>query len=524
MTITMAKRVRAPAMGATTLPMAAPAALLAMLWAPHAGAEIKVTPAVDLRATYSDNVSLTSDELARGQFVTELSPSVAIVSNTPRLKLHARAAVHMYAYSGERVSGTNSSSRDLSADARANLIDELLYFDGNATIGQRSVSAFGPQSGNGYSDAKRDEVRTWRASPYLRRRFGNLASAEARYTRDSVQTSNAAFGNSTSNTAAVTLASGPTFRTVGWGFQASRQEIDDSLRGDSRVDTSALNLRLRVTNEFSLKASGGYDRYDYDGEGGETAGSSRSVGFIWTPSLRTSIDASIGKRFYGDSYSLSALHRSRNTTWNITYNDAVTTAREQFLLPAPITTFSILERLFIATYPDPVERRLAVEAYMRATGVPIVQGQATNVLTNRFLLQKTLQASVGLIGSRSSAILSFNATERTALSPQRADSALLPPSLPSLNDDLRTVGATLAATYRLSPRSNVNASLGKTRTESLTTGFTGDQSLMSLALTRQFQRSIRGIVEVRHQRGTAAIPGGNEYRENSISASLSYQL
>ncbi len=521
----MAKRVRAPAMGAPTLPMAAPAALLAMLWAPHAAAEIKVTPAVDLRATYSDNVSLVADEAARGQFITELSPSVTLTSNTPRLKLRALAAVHLYAYSGARVSGTNSSSRELSADARANLIDELLYFDGNASIAQQSVSAFGPQTGaNGYSNANRDEVRTWRASPYLRHRFGTLASGEFRYTRDSVQSSNAAFGDSTSNAAALVLSSGPSFRTVGWGFQASRQELDDTLGRKSRVDTSTLNLRLRVTNELSLKASGGYDRYDFDGEGGETAGSSRSVGFVWTPSLRTSVDATIGKRFYGDSYSLSALHRSRNTTWNITYSDGVTTAREQFLLPAPITTFSILERLFVATYPDPVERRLAVEAYMRATGLPIVQGVATNVLTNRFLLQKTLQASVGLIGSRSSAILSLNATERTALSPRKADSGLLSPNLPSLNDDLRLVGATLAATYRLSPRSNVNASLGRTRTESLTTGFTGDQSLMSLALTRQFQRNIRGMVEVRHQQGTAAIPGGNKYRENAISASLSYQL
>ncbi len=512
-------------MGAQSLPMAAPVALLAMLWAPHAGAEIKVTPAVDLRATYSDNVNLTSDESARGQFITELSPSMAITSNTPRLKLRALASAHLYAFSGERVSGTNSSSRELSADARANLIDELLYFDGNAAIGQQSVSAFGPQTGNnGYSSANRDEVRTWRASPYVRRRLGNLANAEVRYTRDSVQSGNAAFGDSTSDTAALTLTSGPTFRTVGWGVQARRQEIEDSLRGNSLIDTSTLNLRLRVTNELSLTASGGYDRYDFDGEGGKTAGSSRSAGFVWTPSLRTSINATIGKRFYGDSYSLNALHRSRNSTWNITYSDGITTAREQFLLPAPITTFTILERLFVATYPDPVERRLAVEAYMRATGLPIVQGSATNVLTNRFLLQKTLQASVGLISSRSTAILSLNATERTALSPQKADSALLPPNLPSLNDDLRLVGATFAATYRLSPRSNVVASLGKSRTESLTTNFTGDQSLLSLSLTRQFLRSVRGMVEVRHQQGSAAIPGGNKYRENAISASLSYQL
>jgi uncharacterized protein (PEP-CTERM system associated) len=521
----MAKRVRAPAMGASMRPLAAPAALLAMLWAPHARAEIKVVPAVDLRATYSDNVNLATDEFARGQFFTELSPSLSIQSNSPRLKLRAMAAAHLYAYSGGRVDGTNTTSRELSADARANLIDDLLYFDGAASIGQRSISAFGPQvSNNGYSSANSDEVRTWRASPYLRHRFGNLAEGELRYTRDSVQSSNPAFGDSVGNNIELKLGGGKSFRTIGWDLQASRQDLDDSFGRRSRIDTGTLTLRARVTNEFTVKASGGYDHFDYLPQGGETAGRSHSVGFVWTPSLRTSIDLSVGKRFFGDSYALTALHRSRHTVWNVTYSDGVTTAREQFLIPAPVTTFSLLERLFVATYPDPVARREAVEAYMRATGLPIVHGQATNYFSNRFLLQKALQASAGFIGSRSTAIVSFNATERTALSNAQTDNALLPPNLSSLNDDVRQVGVSLAASYRLSPRSSVNAALGKSRTESLTTGFTGDQTQLSISLSRQFLRSVKGQVELRHLQGAAAIPGGNEYRENAISASLSYQL
>ena len=84
------------------------------------------------------------------------------------------------------------------------------------------------------------------------------------------------------------------------------------------------------------------------------------AGFAWEPSSRTSVSASIGERFFGRTYYLSASHRTRRTVWNISYDEAVTTTRSQFFLPAAIDTAALLDRLFTGVYPDPVQRKLAV--------------------------------------------------------------------------------------------------------------------------------------------------------------------
>jgi uncharacterized protein (PEP-CTERM system associated) len=512
-------------MGAPMLPLAAPMALLAMLLAPHARAEIKVVPAVDLSATYTDNVRLEADETKHGQFITELSPSLSLSSNTPRLKLRAVLATHLYAYLGGQVDGTNNSSRELSADARATLVDELLYFDGGASIGQQSNSAFGPQANNnGYANANRSEVRTWRASPYLKHHFGATAEAELRYTRDSVHSGNQGFADSTGDSVALTIASGPTFHTLGWGALYNRQDVDDSLGRKSRAESAELNLRLRLTSDFSLKGALGYDRYDFGEFGGKTAGPSRSVGFLWAPSLRTSIDASVGKRYFGNSYALTALHHSRHTVWNVNYSDGVTTSRAEFLGTAQVSTAALLDRLFVATYPNAQERRQAVDAYMLATGLPPTVPDKINTFTNRFLLQKQWQAAVAFNGSRSTAVFALNAVERRALSTQSFDSQLLGSALLGLNDDVRQISATLSTNYRISPRSGINLVLNKARTQSLSTGLEGNQTLVSAAVTRQFLRNIKGSVQLRHAQGAVGITGQQQYRENAISASLSYQL
>jgi uncharacterized protein (PEP-CTERM system associated) len=149
-------------------------------------------------------------------------------------------------------------------------------------------------------------VSTWRVSPYLAHRFGSTASSELRYTRDSVSPGNAGLGDSTSDTASLSVSSGAAFRTLGWGLQLSRQEVEDSRAGNSTNQAASASLRYRVTNSLSLNLNGGYDKYDYQALGGATAGSSHSVGFTWTPSARTSLQASAGKRYFGSVFARRA--------------------------------------------------------------------------------------------------------------------------------------------------------------------------------------------------------------------------
>lgn len=500
--------------------------MLAVLMAPPARADWKVAPSVELRETYSDNVRLEADDIARGQFITELAPGLMIANEGPRLKLHASATGRLYAYSGERIDGTNRSQFQLNSDMRASLVQDLLFLDGAATIGQQAISAFGPQvtNTNGYSSANRAQVSTWRLSPYLLHRFGSAASTELRYTRDSVKSGNVGLGTSSADTLSLSIASGTTFHTVGWGLQANRQDLDDSLGRKFHTEISSATLRYLAARALTVNASAGYDKYDYQGPGGANAGKSYSVGFTWTPSLRTSLQASVGHRYFGPSYSLAASHRSRGTVWTLNYNDAVTTSRDQLLLPAAVNAVDILDRLFSASIPDPEARRQAVDAYIRANGLPPSLAHNIYYFSNRFQLQRQFQAASAFNTARTTAVLAVNASQTRALSSPDSDQPLLAAAPPGLNDNTRQAGASVLLSYRLSPRSGVNLSLSSARTESLSTGIKDSHKLLSLSMTSQFMRTLKGSVELRHNQGNVGVVGGRTYRENAISASLLYQL
>lgn len=518
MIITTAKRRRA----------AVPAALLALLAAPAARAGWEFSPSVAVRETWTDNIALAAAPQAQSGLVSELSPALLLTHAGPRLAVHAAWQLHYYTFSGQRPGGTNSLQDQLAADARATLIDELLYVDGAATRGQQAISGFGPQvDGNGYAATNRTEVSSWRISPYLHHRFGAAAIGEVRYTRDSVDPGNhgrSGLGRSIGDTASASLTSGPSWQSLGWGLQYSRQQIKDNRAGTSSAENALANASYRLARSFSLTASAGYDKFDYQALGGRTSGRNWSAGFAWNPSLRTSLEASVGRRYFGASHRLVALHRSRHTVWNIDYDDAVTSTRQQFLLPAAIDTASMLDRLFMPSFPDPQQRRQAVEAYMRATGVPDTLAENINYFSNRYILQKSLRASVAVNASRTTLLLAAFSTRRNALSTAGSDSTLLGASLPTLNDNTRETGASAQLQYKISSRTGVNLDATVSRMDSLSTGLTADHQMLRLGMTHHFGRTLDGALELRQTRGALGALSGASYRENAVVASLSLRL
>ncbi len=504
--------------------LAAPLAILGLLLSPQLRAEIIVKPAVSVRETYSDNPLLLSSESAEGQFISELRPSLALAFNGPRLKLIGHLDANLYTYSGDRPAGTNSSNVQLGTSGRANIIEDFFYVDGAASRARQSVSAFGPQFQQGYSDTNNDIITTYRLSPYLTHRFGAAANAQLRYTRDSVKSSRNFLSNSTSDAASLNVSSGPAFTSFGWDLDAYHQRLDDALAGKSDVDNAKGTLRYRLKQSLSLYTNAGYDRYTYQGLGGTNGGKSFAGGFTWTPSLRTSIDASIGRRYFGKTYSLAATVRSRKTVFNASYRDEITTARAQFLQPGSIDTATLLDASFASAFPDPIERRQAIDAYIRALGLPTSVANDTNYFSNRLLLQKQFQSSLVLNGSRSMAIVSVSSTKRTALSPAGVDANLNSTVVGALNDDTRQRSLNLAFNYRLSLRTSATLSAIRSRTLSVATGIEQSQTFFNFVVNRQFERKLSGTVELRRNQGDAYGAFGTGYRENAIAATLSYQL
>ncbi len=498
-------------------------ALLALLLSPNCLADWRVSPTVQLRTTYSDNVNLKEDALAREQFIAEVSPGVLVTNNSRRMKFSGSYQRRFFAYSDDEVSNTQRSIQNLSADLKSVLLDELLYLDASGNIAQREVSAFGPSVDDSpYSDLNRAEVRTWRFSPYLRRQFGSAANLIVRYTRDSVDAGESGLRNSTGDAVNLSLASGELFRRFGWNLSLNRQVLDFERAPESTIENGNLGFSYALGSSLTLTSGIGYDRYDYQALGGRTAGRTWNAGFQWAPSQRSFLSANVGKRFTGSTYMLKALHRSRNTVWNISYDDAITTTRSQFLLPATVDTAGLLDRLFMANFPDPAERAQAVQAYIQATGLPPSLADNVNYFSNRFILQKQAQASVAFNSARTTTVLNIADTRREALSTVQTDSPLQGTGSLNLNDNVHQKSAGVLWNMRITKRSGLNLSLTANKSRSITTGQTNDTRALRSSLTREFSPRTRGGLELRHIEGRRT--NGSDYSENAISASLSFKL
>ncbi len=522
MTITTPSLARAVAR-AWARPLAMPLALATLLLAPSAQAAWTFVPTLDLRETYTDNVALQEAALAQGQWVSEITPGFMLRHKGPRLTVNAHYQLQYFVMQDKDISGTNRSARNLQADAHAKLIDEVLLVDAMATRAQQNISPFGQVvQNNAYSSANRTEVQTWRVSPYLVHRFGSEATAELRYARDSVDAGRVGLGNTDGSTTSLNVNSGAAFRTLGWGVQLSEQKISDSLATDSTIKTGNLNLRYKVVPTVDLTAGVGYDSYDYNSLGGATSGKSWNAGAAWNPSRRTSLTASLGRRYYGPSRSLKATHRSRTTTWNIDYDDSVTTTRANFLLPSAIDTADMLDGLFRANFPDPIERQKAVEAYILANSLPPALANNINYFSNRYSLQKQLRASMAFREGRTSALFSAYRVRREALSVRETDSPLLGNSVNTINDNTSQKGFTASLDYRLAGRTSLTLASDVTENASLSGDLQMRSSSVRLGMRHQLRAKLSGTVELRHTAGALVI--GRPYTENAVSASLSMQL
>ena len=127
-------------------------------------------------------------------------------------------------------------------------------------------------------------------------------------------------------------------------------------------------------------------------------------GFDWTPTPRTRLAATAGQRLGDETYSFEFSHRTRLTTWNVTYAEDVTTSREQFFVPATQSTAGALDQMFLSQYPDPVARQKAVQEFIARMGLPPSLGAPVNFFSDQLFLQKRWLASAGLQGIRNTLV------------------------------------------------------------------------------------------------------------------------
>jgi len=360
-----------------------------------------VVPELSVKEVFTDNLFLTASDEEQ-DFVTELTPRINIYGNAKRASVRVNYAPRglLYANNGDE----NTLFHQLFSAGVCELVRQLVFIDGSATITQQNLTNtgrgvftnFGPGTflggvGDNISvTGERTTVTTYRLSPYLVHRLGDWADAELRFGYDDVSRSDEdepvddsrGTTDSTSQTYYAKIESGSRFNELPWRATFDRRDIDYENADSTTFQQLLGTVWFVYSPELSPVGSLGYEDNSFQSAGDEVSGIIWDIGVRWTPSGRTTLEATYGRRFFGDRYFFNLSHESRRTRWHITYDEVPYTARQAQIDEADAARGGAIPII------DPV------------TGLPTVSGAGIPRLSDEVYVQRRLSGGVVLEAGR----------------------------------------------------------------------------------------------------------------------------
>ena len=304
-----------------------------MAAAPSAHAvDWRLEPSLSASAIYTDNVNQSAHDPNNAK-IFQMMPGFTLYS-TRASRLEAVLQYWLTAVSRlhpEDIEDTSTSVlHRMNAAGHSELIEDFLFVEGSARISQELISFEGPLAPAEINDSNRAAVGTYSLSPHIKQRLGNLALAQARYTASGAVFESNAAANATVNTFTADLTNGTAFRDVRWGLDYFLREARNENTADTTFERAVASFGYVLTRSFRLKGTVGEEWNDYPSVH-ETDGSSWSAGFGWSPGRRTRLEASVGERFFGDTYNLLFTHRTRASTWHVRYDEDLSDLTQSML-------------------------------------------------------------------------------------------------------------------------------------------------------------------------------------------------
>ena len=510
------------------------AAAALLLFSPKSDAyEWLFTPNMRTDLIYTDNLTLSSGRAGatkkKGSGVIRLIPGLYSKFTSRRFdsEIDFRFSNIIYTADTDR----NRSLINLRSKNTGEIVKDFLFVDGTVFMTQQNQSLLSPQGDSANITGNLQNIRMYSVSPYVRQRFGNFASTEVRYARVLTDSdSSSTFFNSQANAYSANLISGPDFRTLEWGLNYSRQDIDFDLRPDTvRMETGIGNIQYNVTRRFGLTGTGGYENNEFGGVGQEKPKGVRwSAGFVWLPNRRTKLEASVGQRFFGDTYYYDFTHTRRRFAVNSFYREDVRSAINILNIDGgPGNTLGLLTALLTSQAPpgtDPGVIAEAAQALINELGLPPFLAGAQGFLTNRFFLQKYFQTAVAFNTPKNTVVFRVFHINRTPLDFSNLFLANSPGIIGGGGQtNSRQEGINLTWAHRITTRTSLHAMFlynhryfpNLFRKDDIFTGRVG--------LTRRFSENIFGFLAYRY-RERHSDDSFSEYTENRVTASVSMRF
>jgi uncharacterized protein (PEP-CTERM system associated) len=446
-------------------------------------------PSVSLDESYTDNIRLAPDGAEESELVTTLTPGLLLEREGRRLDLSALYRLQGVFYRDN--STDNRSTNLLDANATGEILRNRLFIETSATSREQNISNTGAIAADNISlGENRARVVTYSASPYWREQFGSTLDTELRYERNTVKSSRSL--DSDNDIFSLDLTSGSAFARLLWEAHASNEKISYQTGDTTRFRTIDAEAKYLLTEKFALTTLAGYDDNDYTTNTGKKNDGARwRAGAVYKPSRRTSVEAGVGRRYFGTDIFVELSHQARRTRWFYTYFRQPDSTRS-ILLEQPVFALTDL-------FGNPVADPLGSDQLSPGLNVP--------VQTAEVILRERMNGSFNYTNRNNSLDLSFFSEDREY-------------QLTGLKDE--SDGANAGWTWNINR--TTRSRLGVNYSTNLSsTNLRQDFRVIEYRLTRTFAREVEAGLVLRNVH-VDADSGIGSYTQNTITATLSKQF
>ncbi|PKO88752.1 MAG: TIGR03016 family PEP-CTERM system-associated outer membrane protein [Betaproteobacteria bacterium HGW-Betaproteobacteria-12] len=476
-------------------------------------------PRIGVAMTATDNVNIGGGN-ARGDsdLITELSPGIRIDAQTARLR-----GYFDYSLRGQFYAKSNGDRRQNALNAFATLeaIDDWFFVDVSGNISQQAISAFGTQSPSDSTlNNNSTETATYRLSPYVRGQIGGLADYTVRYNASTTRADATNASDVDLGQWVAQLRGGTPFQSLKWSVDGNRQTTDYSNGRKTDADLLRLLATYLITPQFSISASGGWERNNYaslDQESRSTYG----YGFDWKPTPRTQVSAFKEDRFFGNGHRFSVSHRFPMSS--IRYSDTrdVSVLNNQFANTVVDPNLALIQSLvtqLCTLRSDPNASQSVIDACIAQALGPNFNSQVTSgFLSSQVSVQRQQQLAFVLFGVRNSISLQLNRSENSsilAISARTDDF--------SQSTVVRQQGISLNFSHRLSALSNLNASASRQESRGQNGGTNNQKAsttLYTVSVSTKLGAKTTGSLSLRRSDFDSTT---NPYTENALLGALNF--
>jgi uncharacterized protein (PEP-CTERM system associated) len=440
----------------------------------------EINPQVTVQEVYSDNIELAPDGAEEDDFVTELTPALALEGRGMRYRVNLDYGLQGLIYAND--SGRNDINHLLTGDGQLEVFRDHGFVNFGVNYSPQNTSDRGVVALDNINDTDRADVLTYSITPNWVHQFGNFAVANVGYTYDDLISNSDAIEDSQAHTVTANIHNGSHFSTWRWSLDYLEQHVDEGFDDTTRFRNVTGRADYFFTPHWAVIGQLGYDDNSFDTlDDDDPTGVLWGVGLKWSPGRQTTFEVIGGDRFYGEAFSATAQHTGRRFRMVANYIEQPTTVRSTFL---QTTAFPVLDP-FGQPIIDPV------------TGQPQQLNVLVPVETGEVLITKSLNAVLGYTGRYHDFEVGVDRSE-------------LDYQLTGDTEDY--LGTNAAWTWRFTPRSRSRLGFQWIDQE-FRTGEESEFIVVDFALTRQFGRTLEASIGARYldRDTTGTIPA---YQEN----------